>query len=98
MPLTKRQIEEIAILARLELTAEEKECYGEQLSAILIYFDQLQTIDTEHVAPLTQFDSMKNVLRDDEPQPSLDKTKLLKNARATECDQFKTPAVFKAAD
>jgi aspartyl-tRNA(Asn)/glutamyl-tRNA(Gln) amidotransferase subunit C len=91
MSLTPQQIEEIAALARLELTPEEKESYREQLSAILSYFEQLQTLDTEHVAPITQFDSSQNVLRDDETLPSLNKVKLFKNSP-------ETPAVFKAAD
>jgi len=98
MSLTPQQIEEIAALARLELTLEEKESYREQLSAILAYFEQLQTLDTEHVAPITQFDSSENVFRNDEPLPSLDKVKLFKNSPATEREQFRTPAVFRAVD
>lgn len=96
MSLTQKQIEDIAALARLELTPEEKENYREQLSAILAYFEQLQTVDTEHISPFSQFDSTQNVLRDDLPQPSLAMAKLLKNVADTEQEQFKTPAVFKA--
>ncbi|MEN8173043.1 MAG: Asp-tRNA(Asn)/Glu-tRNA(Gln) amidotransferase subunit GatC [Chloroflexota bacterium] len=98
MSLTKKEIEDIAVLARLELTSEEKESYREQLSAILAYFEQLQTLDTKDVPPLTQFDSEQNVLRKDEPLPSLEKDKLFKNAQAVEDEQFKTPAVFKTTD
>jgi len=72
--------------------------YLEQLSAILAYFEQLQTLDTKDVEPFTQPDSEQNVLRDDEPQPSLDKVKLFKNAGAVEGEQFKTPAVFRTDD
>ncbi len=98
MSLTAQQIEEIAALARLALTPEEKESYREQLSAILTYFEQLEMLDTEQVPPLPQFNSSENVLRTDEPQPSLGKDKLFKNSPATENEQFKTPAVFKTVD
>ena len=50
MKLTIEQVEHIAELAKLELTAAEKEQYREQLSAILEYADMLQTLDT---MPLT---------------------------------------------
>ncbi|MBG7610583.1 MAG: Asp-tRNA(Asn)/Glu-tRNA(Gln) amidotransferase subunit GatC [Anaerolineae bacterium] len=98
MSLTSQQIEDIAALARLELTAEEKESYREQLSAILTYFDQLQQIDTEHVAVISQLNMTDYVLRNDEPQASLEKAKLFKNSPSIEKEQFKTPAVFKAID
>ena len=98
MSLTPQQIEAIAVLARLELTPEEKESYLEQLSDILIYFEQLQELDTDHIVPLPQVNSSENVLRHDEPLPSLGKTKLFKNSPSTENEQFKTPAVFKMVD
>ena len=98
MSLTAQQIEEIAVLARLDLTPEEKESYREQLSAILTYFEQLEMLDTAQVPSLPQFNSLENVLRTDEPLPSLGKDKLFKNSPATENEQFKTPAVFKTVD
>ena len=51
MILDRKQVEEIAFLARLELTEEEKEEYAAQLSAILSHVAKLQELDTTGVPP-----------------------------------------------
>ena len=66
MKLTKEEIQHIAELARLELTEEEMETYGGQLSAIFGYIDQLKEVDTTTVEPTAQVTGLKNVMRDDE--------------------------------
>ncbi|PKM89330.1 Asp-tRNA(Asn)/Glu-tRNA(Gln) amidotransferase GatCAB subunit C [Candidatus Falkowbacteria bacterium HGW-Falkowbacteria-2] len=63
MKFEKKDIEHIANLARLELTSDELKTYGEQLSAITAYIDQLQNAPTGEViadAPL------HNIWREDE--------------------------------
>ena len=49
MRLTLKEVEHIALLARLELTAEEKERYRQQLSHILEHVAQLQKLDTSRI-------------------------------------------------
>ncbi len=49
MTLTLKEVEHIALLARLELTPEEKERYQQQLSAILDHVAQLQALDTSSI-------------------------------------------------
>jgi len=66
MQLSKEEIQHIANLARLELSEEEIKIYGEQLSHILSYIDQLKEVDTAGVEPTAQATGMKNVLRSDE--------------------------------
>ncbi|MBA4380299.1 MAG: Asp-tRNA(Asn)/Glu-tRNA(Gln) amidotransferase GatCAB subunit C, partial [Anaerolinea sp.] len=51
MPLSLEEVEHIATLARLELSAEEKTRYSQQLSAILDYIRKLQELDTTDIAP-----------------------------------------------
>jgi aspartyl-tRNA(Asn)/glutamyl-tRNA(Gln) amidotransferase subunit C len=51
MPITKTEVEKIADLANLELTAEEKELFSNQLAAIVEYVDQLNELDTSGVKP-----------------------------------------------
>jgi len=51
MSLTLKEVEHIAELARLELSAEEKERYRQQLSAILDYARSLQSLDTGGIPP-----------------------------------------------
>jgi len=69
MTLSTKEIEYIANLARLELTPEEIERYGRELSAILGYIDQLQKVDTEGVLPCAQVTGKSNVWRADEVRP-----------------------------
>lgn len=66
MHLTKQEIEHVAKLARLELTEEEINKYGEQLSAVLSYIDQLSEVDTAGVEPTAQVTGLENVWREDE--------------------------------
>ena len=66
MKLTIEQVEHIAKLARLNLTAAEKTKYAEQLSGILEYMDTLQSVDTDQVEPTSQVTGLANISREDE--------------------------------
>jgi aspartyl-tRNA(Asn)/glutamyl-tRNA(Gln) amidotransferase subunit C len=66
MKLKKEEIQKIADLARLELSEKEKEKYGNQLSDILSYIDQLSEVDTEGVEPTAQVTGLENIYREDE--------------------------------
>ena len=94
MPLSEKEVEHIAKLARLELTAEQKNLYREQLSSILDYIAKLRELDTTDVLPTAGGGLTQMRLRLDEPRPSLSTDGLLKNAPDTEEDQFKIPPVF----
>lgn len=65
MKLTNSEVEHIAELARLRLTAQEKELYADQLSGILDYVDKLSTVDTADVAPTSQVTGLTSVTRED---------------------------------
>ena len=94
MPLTLKEVEHIALLARLELTDEEKALYREQLSAILDYFAQLRELDTAGIPPTSSVLPPRSVLREDEPRPGLSLDELLRNAPDTESGQFRVPPVL----
>ncbi len=94
MALTQQEVEHIARLARLELTAEQQELYREQLSAILDYIARLRELDTTDVPPTAGGGLTQMPLRTDATRPSLPTEKLLENAPQTEDDQFKIPPVF----
>ncbi|MFH1416490.1 MAG: Asp-tRNA(Asn)/Glu-tRNA(Gln) amidotransferase subunit GatC [Elusimicrobiota bacterium] len=49
-----KQVDKVAILARLEFTPEEKQKFPEQLSNILNYIDQLTKLDTGEIQPMGQ--------------------------------------------
>lgn len=65
MKLKQEEIKHIAILARLELTDEELNKYGSQLSKILDYIDQLKEVDTTDTEPTAQVTGLENILRED---------------------------------
>lgn len=62
MALTKKEIEHIARLARLELSEEEKETFAHQLSSVLDYVGQLQKIDTTGVSYEYHVEGLENVV------------------------------------
>jgi len=94
MPLTKEEVQHIATLARLELTAEEMEHYRGQLSAILDHVARLQQLDTQDVPPMSAVFSEEGHLRADESHPSLPPEKILGNTPHKADGQFKIPPVF----
>jgi len=67
--LTTEQIKHIANLARLELTTEEEEKYGQQLSAVLNYVDKLSEVNTDKVSITSQTGGLINAWREDEVKP-----------------------------
>ncbi len=94
MTLTLEEVEHIARLARLKLTAEEKARYREQLSAILDYAARLQSLDTAGIPPTSSVLPPRTVLRADEPGPCLKREELLANAPETSEGQYRVPPVL----
>jgi aspartyl-tRNA(Asn)/glutamyl-tRNA(Gln) amidotransferase subunit C len=94
MSLSREEVEHIAILARLELTEEEKTRFRGQLSAILEHVAQLQKLDTASIPPTLAVFSGESHLREDVARPGLDTEKLLANAPQKEDNQFKVRPVF----
>jgi aspartyl-tRNA(Asn)/glutamyl-tRNA(Gln) amidotransferase subunit C len=94
MELTLEQVEHIAQLARLTLSAEEKALYQEQLSAILAYFEKLQELDTEAISPTATVLPLRSVMREDVPSPSMDREDILANAPQAADGCFEVPAVL----
>ncbi|OGY53767.1 MAG: hypothetical protein A3A24_02545 [Candidatus Buchananbacteria bacterium RIFCSPLOWO2_01_FULL_46_12] len=96
MKLTKKEVEHIAILARLGLSEKEKELFSEQLSSILDYVSQLQKIDTQGVEPTAQITGLENVLAQDiiEEADAQVRSGLLKVAPELEDNLIKTSSVF----
>lgn len=94
MPLTPEVVRHNARLARVALTDDEVSLFQSQLSHILDYFQRLQEVDTENVPPTAHTLAMHNVMRDDEPHPSIDKEEVLANAPQREGDHFRVRAIL----
>jgi len=94
MKLSIQEVEHIANLARLQLTAAEKQQYAAQLSDILDYAARLDELDTEHIPPTASVLQNKLRLREDEAGPCLSQEDVLRNAPDTQDGQFKVPPVM----
>lgn len=94
MSLTPQDVEKIASLARLALTAEEKALYQEQLSAVLEYAGRLGELNIAEVPPTSSAVTLKNVMRRDVAQPSLPTGDALYNAARQQQDQYWIQAVL----
>lgn len=94
--LTRETVQNIAELAKLELTPEEIELYRDQLSAILDYVDMLNSLDTDDIPPTASVLPVDSVMRVDRTQPTLPIGKVLANAPDKEAQQFRVDAVLDA--
>ncbi len=94
MPLERSEVIHIASLARIGLTDEEIDMFGEQLSQILEQFEVLNELDTSGVTPTGHAGGLRTVMRDDLAEDSLDSEDVLKNAPRREGEFFRVNAVL----
>ena len=92
--LTRKEVEEIALLARLHLDPSELERMQSDLGAILEHFAALAQVDTTDVVPMTHAVPMDLRLRPDEPTPSLPASEALRGAPVKQDDVFVVPAII----
>jgi aspartyl-tRNA(Asn)/glutamyl-tRNA(Gln) amidotransferase subunit C len=74
------EVEHVALLARLQLSAAEKEVFTGQLNAILEYVEKLNELDTTGVEATYHVVPNQNVMRQDEVTSSLSPEVSLENA------------------
>ena len=94
--LTIADVERIAELAHLELTAEEKILFTRQLADILAYARQVQAVDTSGVPATADVHAGQRTEREDEPHDSLSLAYALRNApdAAPDAGLFRVPRVI----
>jgi aspartyl-tRNA(Asn)/glutamyl-tRNA(Gln) amidotransferase subunit C len=80
MPLTRADVEKVALLARLRLTDAELATMTEQLTQIVGYVDQLGEVDTDGIEPMAHAVETTNVFAEDRVEPSLPREAALANA------------------
>jgi len=88
------EVEHVARLARLELSADEKERMGRELDGILAYIDKLRAVDVSGVEPTSHAVPVTNVMRDDELEPSFPREDMLANAPDRNGDLFRVPRIL----
>ena len=88
------EVEHVARLARLELSAEEKERMRSQLDAILGYVEKLREVDIAGVEPTTHVVPLVNVMREDEMRPSYPAEAMLANAPDPDGEHVRVPKIL----
>ncbi|WP_027363279.1 Asp-tRNA(Asn)/Glu-tRNA(Gln) amidotransferase subunit GatC [Desulfotruncus alcoholivorax] len=91
--ISLKDVEHVALLARLELNEEEKEIYTKQLSDILEHARKLQDLDTTGIQPTAHVLPIKNVFREDKAGEHLPVEKVLANAPEKQDHYFKVPKI-----
>ena len=93
-PISRADVAHVARLARLDVTEEELERFTEQLGAVLEHAADVAALDTEGVPPTAHPLPLVNVLREDQPVPSLDRDEVLGQAPKAEDGRFWVPRIL----
>ncbi len=89
--ISDETIESVGILAKLELSPEEKEQAKKDMGRMLDYIDKLNELDTTGVEPMSHVFPVQNVFREDVVENGDDSEAILKNAPARKAQSFKVP-------
>lgn len=93
--LTADDVRHLADLARISLSDDDVAQFRVQLSSILDYVEQLDSVDTAGLAPTSQVTGLTHVSRpDDDLSDQADRDRLLEQAPAKQDGQIKVPKVL----
>ena len=86
-------VEYVAGLARVDVSAEEKQVLGQQVSKILGYVEKLNQLNVDDVEPMRAL-ADQNVFRADQPKECVYRQAILDNAPACQDSSIKIPKVI----
>ena len=92
--ISDETIEYVGILAKLELSDEEKEQAKKDMGSMLDYIDKLNELDTEGVEPMSHVFPVNNVFREDEVTNGDERETILKNAPQKKEGAYMVPKTF----
>jgi aspartyl-tRNA(Asn)/glutamyl-tRNA(Gln) amidotransferase subunit C len=92
--VTVETVDHVARLARLSLTADERELFARQLDEILAWAESLQALPTAGVPPMSH-PRDGSALREDEPRPGLDRAVAFEAAPDAAEGLFRVPRVIR---
>lgn len=93
--LTKETIQNLVKLSRIDCTEEEQEALWKDLQGIFAFFEQLEEVDTEGVAPCNHvLKEIHNVMREDKVGELLQREVFLSNAPAHTGGMVRVPPVL----
>jgi aspartyl-tRNA(Asn)/glutamyl-tRNA(Gln) amidotransferase subunit C len=94
MKISRTEVEHVARLARLTLTADELEAMTGQMDAILGYVDKLNELNTDGIEPTAHAVPMENAFREDIVTASIGLERAQQNAPERDGSCFKVPKVI----
>lgn len=97
MALSRTEVEQVARLARLDISETEKEMFANQLSSILSYVEHLKTLDTTGIEPTATMLDQVIACRDDVVRPSLPVDRAMANAPEPDEGFFGVPKIINEA-
>ena len=89
--ISDETIEYVGILAKLELSDEEKEQAKADMGKMLDYIDKLNELDTTGIEPMSHVFPVQNVFREDMVTNGDDREAMLKNAPEEKDRAFVVP-------
>lgn len=92
--ISKEDVAHVARLARLTLTEEELDRFTGQLGAVLEHARDVESLDTAGVPPTAHPLPIRNIFREDELEPPLDRDEVLSQAPSVEEHKFRVPRIL----
>ncbi len=92
--ISDETIEYVGILAKLELSGEEKEAAKRDMGRMLDYIDKLNELDTSGVEPMSHIFPVQNVFREDIVTNGDESDRILRNAPGEKDNMFVVPKTF----
>ena len=92
--ISDETIEYVGILAKLELSDEEREAAKKDMGRMLDYIDKLNELDTSAVEPMSHVFPVQNVFREDVVTNGDESDKTLQNAPEEKDNMFVVPRTF----
>lgn len=92
--ISDETIEYVGILAKLELSDEEKQQAKKDMGSMLDYIDKLAELDTTGIEPMSHVFPVQNVFREDVVTNGDESGKTLKNAPGEKDNMFMVPKTF----
>ena len=89
--ISDETIEYVGILAKLELSDEDKENAKKDMASMLDYIDKLGELDTEGIEPMSHIFPVQNVMREDVVTNGDGSEDTLKNAPESNGEAFIVP-------
>lgn len=96
--LAREDVDHVAQLARLELSDEESARMAAELSKVLDHIEKIRELDLSGVEPTSHVVEVVNVLRADEPEPSLPRSVALASAPEATDTGFAVPSPGASAE